>query len=602
MRAYPTDDEGEAKPGDCCPFASPASNLALLQLCACPPKPGPSRALLARKTEFALPQLFSFADATLVYILSKQWKDLLSVNLFQLHVRPFCKEAKTAYQNCGHEAPVWQMAAFAFGLLVAATVVVRLSRVLAARRSWPSLEMVPAMAAMCVGWAAGDVSVRILQRFDAKASSRGLSFCSACNGSNFVLASICTLLSAGLLLVLQPYTGEAAARGGALLEWRRAALDLLTTALNYNVMIVWGAFFDHAVTWGVSAAQEGTPLLSRTLIFWAVSSTAVFAALTVRLVVWRQWLVRRQAAVTRSLEIEAPEVHEQIFRAEAAAGPDDAPASARRAPDYSQFGTRGGSERRGELASLLRNLETRLNRRAALSQFLVVVEGSFAWSTGLAWTAAVGELTSQADYPTPSVVGEDFGAAVVLTLVAAGWLVGSGQTTAKVEGRMGQREEVEKYFLTYSFSFVVGWAWVVLIRDITALLSDLVAGGADGSNRPHMSFVAQLVLTFVWGPLLTLLVLSTKRASFSRLCCARTTLEAADKIQASSKLGGEATAVSTVRLRAADPTTQSLSGALRHHREVLASVSNLDAEAGYALSGVSAPGHDSASSGRDEER
>ena len=35
----------------------------------------------------------SFLDGTIVYVLSKQWADLLSTHIFHLHAAPFCGTA-----------------------------------------------------------------------------------------------------------------------------------------------------------------------------------------------------------------------------------------------------------------------------------------------------------------------------------------------------------------------------------------------------------------------------------------------------------------------------------------------------------------------------
>ena len=74
------DDDEHVEEGDCCPFASPAVNLALLSaFCRWPPRPSSGKQIVGGAFERAVPTLLTFIDATLVFLISRQWWDLLSV-------------------------------------------------------------------------------------------------------------------------------------------------------------------------------------------------------------------------------------------------------------------------------------------------------------------------------------------------------------------------------------------------------------------------------------------------------------------------------------------------------------------------------------------
>ena len=109
----------------------------------------------------------TFISGTLLYVLSRQWQDLLAVNVFHLHPLPFCD---TAHGNlsqlpCTPEAGSGVQFLFAAGMLCVAAVVQHVSLRNEAR--WPSLTIVPRMAGMCVGWAFGFAALQALSEMEA---------------------------------------------------------------------------------------------------------------------------------------------------------------------------------------------------------------------------------------------------------------------------------------------------------------------------------------------------------------------------------------------------------------------------------------------------
>ena len=67
-----------------------------------------------------------------------------------------------------------------------------------------------------------------------------------------------------------------------------------------------------------------------------------------------------------------------------------------------------------------------------------------------------------------------------------------------------QRSDIEAGFLSNAFIFFVGWSWVVVLRDATALvflLSTLLTGGSQ-----LVGVTAEVICGFMLGPVLTVVV------------------------------------------------------------------------------------------------
>ena len=64
----------------------------------------------------------------------------------------------------------------------------------------------------------------------------------------------------------------------------------------------------------------------------------------------------------------------------------------------------------------------------------------------------------------------------------------------------GSREEVELFFLTNALTFVVGWSWVILARDLSTLTSTALSTELDITELQIRLLLAALT-AFVCGPL-----------------------------------------------------------------------------------------------------
>jgi hypothetical protein len=252
----------------------------------------------------------------------------------------------------------------------------------------------------------------------------------------------------------------------------------LTPTPTNQVKIAWAFSFKGFLTWGVSPHQQGSALFDRALLLWAVCLTFVFSALTLLLQRWRGLLESNAAASDGA--------------ARAAAG---------------------------------------LDWRALCVQYLLLLEATFGWVTGCAWTDALVAYTPLGEntIERPWVAAEDVLVASAFTALGVLWLVSSGQAVGASAAVVHHaRAHAEAAFATNALCFFVGWSWVVVLRDGTAMvflalaryvasLGDSARTAVVGSSRnetlaeeglvAELGFVVEGCTAFLLGPGLTVVAL-----------------------------------------------------------------------------------------------
>ena len=129
----------------------------------------------------------------MIYVLSKEWYDLLAVYLFRLQPVPYCEFEVT--HMCIESAPAWQHFLFSFGLLPLSAFIVRVAFLLERQTGWVGLKVARPMAGMACGWSLGYASVEAIREMD--------DICDGCIWIKFLFALIATLVASVLVLVLQ---------------------------------------------------------------------------------------------------------------------------------------------------------------------------------------------------------------------------------------------------------------------------------------------------------------------------------------------------------------------------------------------------------------
>jgi hypothetical protein len=167
----------------------------------------------------------------------------------------------------------------------------------------------------------------------------------------------------------------------------------------------------------------------------------------------------------------------------------------------------------------------RLSRRAAarihrhclrplLIQFLAKLEGCTARVTGCAWTDAIVSWTSLGHFPSASVAAEDLAASLLLTCTAAAWMALCGRRSSDAISdaeKEGSREAIEIFFATNAMLFVVGWAWVELMRDLSSLSASALSLALGVGAQSGRSVLACFT-TFLFGPAIGIVVACHLRA------------------------------------------------------------------------------------------
>jgi len=154
-----------------------------------------------------------------------------------------------------------------------------------------------------------------------------------------------------------------------------------------------------------------------------------------------------------------------------------------------------------------------ITRTRAAIEASNLAQGTLGWVAGCAWTDVATNL-----FPTLTAPPDFFvllantACAPGLSAIAVIWLAVSGDDPTKVPwNEVMHRDDVEQYFLTGAMSFFVGWAWVLVIRDVFvpfgAAITAVGALVARLFNLPFdaatVRWASELACVLVFAPLLT---------------------------------------------------------------------------------------------------
>ncbi|KAL1511136.1 hypothetical protein AB1Y20_005955 [Prymnesium parvum] len=462
----------------------------------------------------------TFLNDTLLYIVSRHWVDLLSIQLFRLHPLPFCA-LKRSHLPCTPEAPFGTQARFALCMLLACAILRRVATSFGRGSALAWLGSSP-MAGMLAGWGFGFACVQGLRELNQ--AWPGVYFLTA------FFSLLVTAASAVFILLLRPSTlalgvafavtqmqrfipcavgwrGAGGAGGvgaprrhgtavaaywtyvvtswAALLEepledlWR-----LFSKACAVMVMMVWSYTLKEMLVEGIpeSHKQEG-PTFHRLLLTYAATLTAICGFATVRIV---RTLVEDAATLSRGGFSQHASSHASPHhspKSPAARDGRETDAAATPPLEHSPLATvtpspleRSPVARSAEPPPLVRRrsveltrLGERVNHRTALIEFLRLLEQTFGWIIGIAWTDFVVAYFHADDFPTVRGMLKDAGAALLLTLLGVCWIVWLGYDGDLSESISASRTAVEKWYLNNALSFFVGWMWISFLRDLSTL-------------------------------------------------------------------------------------------------------------------------------------
>jgi hypothetical protein len=110
------------------------------------------------------PVVLIFLDGTLIYAMSQQWDDLLSIYTFRLRPLPYCSFTQL---DCTKDAEASSQFLYAVCLVLVASLVLCVAAHF--QRVIRSLDMVPKIAGMCIGWALGHACQQSIIQIDNRA-------------------------------------------------------------------------------------------------------------------------------------------------------------------------------------------------------------------------------------------------------------------------------------------------------------------------------------------------------------------------------------------------------------------------------------------------
>jgi len=100
-------------------------------------------------------------------------------------------------------------------------------------------------------------------------------------------------------------------------------------------------------------------------------------------------------------------------------------------------------------------------------QFSDLLQNTLGFVAGCAWTDVVTWFfPSIGADPTLAVTLTNFAVGVLLMLGGVAWLVLTGNKSGLDAEEAADRSAVERYFVTNSMCFFVGWTWNIVMRDV----------------------------------------------------------------------------------------------------------------------------------------
>ena len=309
-----------------------------------------------------------------------------------------------------------------------------------------------------------------------------------------------TLLSALLLLFIMPFTRKIELGDGALVDWLEELLEdtwsMVARGLSVIVMVQWYDACVHIPNpkgATVDPACVHHAVGYRLDVLWAFTSTYLGTLLSTYLERMENGLLQWQQ------ERGAPNAADQNGKMPA---------------------VRTAGQCNANSGTGLTSDVSNLSFEKACKQFSDLLQASVAWVVGCAWVdVVVATFPSLDAYPSLQITAWNGLVAVAVLLLAVLWFALSGTTYDL--GISDDRDSMEKYILTSSLSFFVGWVWLVFVRNVFGAAQLLAEGAAKRLNARHQlelhSSTADLAAVFVLCPLFTMCLFRGEEVMINRI-------------------------------------------------------------------------------------
>ena len=337
--------------------------------------------------------------------------------------------------TCVQEASAQSQFFFALGMLFITSLLKHLAEHYGLT-SQPGFNQIPMMMKYVVGWAFAFAAEQHLS--EIKLAQPELCYSEGladpdCLGLDLAWVMSISVLAGLVLLVVKPLTQQVECGDSDFINWLEDCVEdfwqMLARGLSVTVMVLWYDTSVRFLTYGESQYTDHRK--TKLHVLWAVSITYCGSVLSTGL---------------EQLEIDL-------------------------------------KSRSKKLAAGLRDL-----RVECVVTYSDLLQDSLAWVAGCAWVdVIVISFSSLCADPSLLTLLLNAGVSTLVASLAVAWFVVTGQAASA-----GSREESERYFVTNSFSFFVGWVWLVTARNAFGLISKAL------EVATHQGSYGDLIASVLW--------------------------------------------------------------------------------------------------------
>lgn len=362
---------------------------------------------------------------------------LSRADLLKIHPVAYCGGFLAT--ACVTEASAQKQFFFALGMLFLTALLKHLAEH-AGLTDRSGFNQIPMMMKYVVGWAfafaAEQHLAEVKQRQPELCYTKGLAD-PDCLGLDLAWVMSITVLAGFILLIVKPFTQEVECGDSAFINWLEDCVEdfwqMLARGLSVTVMVLWYDTTVRFITYGDSQYVDHRK--TKLYVLWAFTITYCGSMLSSGL---------------EQLELDL-------------------------------------KRRSKRLAAGLRDL-----RVECVVTYSDLIQDSLAWVAGCAWVdVIVISFSSLSADPSPFTLLLNAGVSALVAILAVAWFVVTGRSASA-----GNREESERYFVTNSFAFFVGWVWLVTTRNEFGLISKALEG-VSRATLEHGAYV-DLTSSVLW--------------------------------------------------------------------------------------------------------
>ena len=454
----------------------------------CPPQFGEARGILIYSLGKEIATIHSFFEDVAVFVLSRMWFDTISGYLLRLHPVSYC--GRYLAVKCATEATFQAQITFA---LAAVPVTALLKHLVewSGMTSRPGFAQVPMMLKYIVGWAFAFAVEALLAEwkatYDLCAPPAEEGGAPICLWVDMGFVSTLTVFSGLVLVVIRPWAKEIEWGDGTCVDWFEDLVEdlwaMVARGLSVMVMALWYDTAYGFVTYGDNGAHDGRK--EKLLFLWAVAITEAGALI---------------AAGLEQMEIDLK-----------------------------------------QRSALLAQGKRDLRAECALT-YSDLLQDTLSWVAGCAWVDVILASFASLSDPTPTfeTLASNCVTSALVAALAVAWFVVTGQAGDGGTGAIeASRETVERYFVSNSFAFFVGWVWLVTGRNAFAQVErvseeamELGIAAMGWHVRPALG---DYLVALLWAPAFTFVVFWAQNRAVAAIAAAHGGVDIGAAVHAHSR-------------------------------------------------------------------